>query len=330
MRVLVTGGSGFFGLNLVRCLAQADEVMRVIAADLAPDERVRRFVAPAADRVEFVSLDVRDRAALIRLVSQAAVTHVVHAAAITPDAAREQAQSDLVVDVNLGGTVNVLEALRAVETVQRVLLVSSSGVYGAPAESLAAAQTEDGPLQLGNLYAITKYSAELLGERYAELCGRPVAAVRLAALYGPMERPTAGRGQMSQPTQLVAALRSGRAVRVAGAAVTRDWTYVADAAEAVRALLLAPVWRYGVYNVGTGCGSTFGRLVELLVARGLRATWVDEPAAADIAMRPEQARLPLDIRRLREETGFSPRYDLANGLADYLKWLEEELYNGSE
>ena len=176
-----------------------------------------------------------------------------------------------------------------------------------------SSQPEDGKLQLDNLYAITKYSGEMLGRRYGQLGHRPVASVRLAAVYGPQERSTVSRSRTSQVHQLHAALRQGRAVRVAGAGVVRDWTYAVDAARAVEGLLLAERGNYDTYNVGCGCGITFGQLVEAFVARGLRAEWVPDPAAADIAMRPGQARTPLDISRLRHDTGFTPCYNLDSG-----------------
>ena len=217
MRVMVTGGAGFFGANLVRCLAASAGVEEVVCADLAlPDEVTARYLAPVAERVRGVQLDVTDRTAFVRLVRELGITHLVHAAAITPDDAQERAQPDAVVDINLGGSTNALAALAACPGLERLLLVSSSGVYGAAGagkQAVAAplSQSEDGPLHLDSLYAVTKRCAELLGERYAAIIGRPVAAVRLGPLYGPSGTaraypaahhgdPSTGRGAESRPT----------------------------------------------------------------------------------------------------------------------------------
>jgi nucleoside-diphosphate-sugar epimerase len=326
MRAMVTGGAGFFGASLVRCLAASDDVEEVICADLAlPDEIVSRFLGPVADRVRTVRLDVTDRAAFVRLATDLRITHLVHAAAITPGDAEERAQPDAVVDINLGGSINALSVLANCSHVERLILVSSSGVYGATgalpgADSTPRRQREDGPLHLDNLYAITKRCAELLGERYAAIVGRPVTAVRLGPLYGPLERSGRTRPHTTAIHQLAVVLSAGQPVRVAGPEVVRDWTYVADAADAVSALLQAPRWSHPVYNVSCGVGHPFRQAVETFTAHGLRATWVTSADEADVAMRPSQARTPLDITRLREDTGFAPRYDLTAGVDAYLRF----------
>jgi nucleoside-diphosphate-sugar epimerase len=326
MRVMITGGAGFFGANLVRCLAADAGVEEVVCADLAlPDEATARYLAPVAERVRAVQLDVTDRTEFVRLVRELGITHLVHAAAITPDEAQERAQPDAVVDINLGGSTNALAALAACLGLERLLLVSSSGVYGAAGTSQQASATlrsqiEDGPLRLDSLYAVTKRCAELLGERYAAILGRPVAAARLGPLYGPLERPGHTRPHTTAIHRLAVALRTGQSVKVAGPEIVRDWTYVADAADAVSALLQAPQWSHPVYNVSCGVGHPFRQAVEAFAAHGLRAAWVSSAEEADVAMRPSQARTPLDITRLREDTGFAPRYDLAAGVDAYLRF----------
>jgi len=315
---------GFVGINLARYLAQTLPQAEIVVADVVePDPLARAFLQPVADRVHIVYLDVTDRVVFRQWAHGEAVTHIVHAAAITPSDHREQTQAPLVVDVNLGGAINTLDVALESSSVERILLCSSSGVYGASqtlakAPDLHKGQTEDGPLQLDNLYAITKRSAELLANRYAQLSGKLMASVRLAAIYGPMERPTGSRERVSHVERLRAAQQEGRSVRVAGPDVPRDWTYTLDMGEAIRALLCAPRWRHTVYNVSCGQAVNFRQVVNAFVMRGLRVEWVQDPDAADIAMRPSQARAPLVISRLQNDTGFVPRYDLATGLADYV------------
>ena len=170
--------------------------------------------------------------------------------------------------MNLHGTSHVLAAALASSQVERVLVVSSSGVYGTPADGALQPQRETDPLDLTNLYAITKHSAELLAARFAVLSGKPMAAVRLPAIYGPMERSLASRRHTSAPGLLMAALRAGRPVRVAGPAVARDWTYAADVAAGVWALLTAPGWRYPVYNLSCGQAAPFAEVVQAFVDSG--------------------------------------------------------------
>ena len=315
MKILITGGLGFVGVNLTHALA-AQGRGAVIAADVQQvDAAITRFLAPVWDRVDVVRLDVTNRVAVRDLIASQGVTHVVHAAALTPTAEQERTDVTRITDVNLGGTVNLLDAAMNCDCVQRVLVMSSSGVYGAPEDTSATRQREDGPLTLDNLYSITKYSAELLTTRYAALSGKPMAAVRLGPIYGPLERPSKSRQRMSQCGQLLDALRHKRAVKVAEPTIRRDWTYAGDAADAVCSLLTAPRWQYDVYNVSCGVSFTFQQVVAAFVAQGLSASWVDDVARADIAMVPAQERLPIDISRLEEDTSFTPRYNIMQGIA---------------
>ncbi len=318
MQILVTGGLGFVGINIVRGLA-ALPGMQVVAADVLPwDDAIERFLAPVRDRVRYRRLDVRERADVQDMVADEAITHVVHAAAITATDEEERARAAEIVAVNLQGSIHVLDAARAVPAVERVIIVSSSGVYGAPAGDPLLPVRETDPLNLTNLYAITKQSAELLAARYAVLSGKPMAAVRLPGIYGPMEHSKASRRHTSAPGRLMAALRAGRAVHVAGPDVYRDWTYTADVAHGIAALLAAPRWQHAVYNLSCGVAVPFRAVVDGFVAAGLRAEWVADADAADVAMRPSQTRAALAIDRLREDTGFAPAYLLPKGIAAWL------------
>ncbi len=255
-------------------------------------------------------------------MASAGVTHIVHGAAITALPHEEAARAVEIVDVNLGSTINVLAVAAAAPEVERVLVLSSSGVYAVPPHAALGKgprrQPEEGELALDGLYSITKRSSELLAARFAELTGKKMAAVRLPAVYGPLERPSATRPGTSTLHRLMAALRMGRAITVAGPQVGRDWTYLADAGTAIAELLAAPEWHYSVYNVSCGHRYTFREVVAAFAAHGLQATWVRGEDHADVAMRHSHERRPLATRRLRRDTGFLPRYDLAGGIAAWL------------
>lgn len=318
MRILVTGGLGFVGINIVRGLAVQPDV-HVIAADLLRcDSAVDQFLAPVCAKVTYRRLDVCDAGGVAELMQDEAITHVVHAAAITVDDATEPTRAAEVVAVNLEGSIHLFNAALTQPTMARVLVVSSSGVYGVAHGDPFQPRRETDPLDLTNLYAITKYSAELLAARYAVLSGKPMAAVRLPAVYGPLERSHANRMHTSALHQLMMALRAGRSVRVAGATIARDWTYAADIAAGVWTLLSAVKWRHPVYNLSCGEALPFGAVVQAFVEAGLQATWIDDTNQADIAMRPQQAHAPLDIARICQETGFRPAYSLQAGIEEWL------------
>lgn len=321
MKILLTGAAGFVGVSIARSLAGLPGA-QVIATDIRePDDRVHDYLTPVASSIRFARLDVTDRQAVHALVAGEQITHIVHAAALTPTDDFERQRPTAIVDVNLGGTIHMLDAAATYAHVERLLFVSSSGVYGAPPAEVApgAVQAEAGPLSLHNLYAITKYSGELLARRYGALCGKPMASVRLAPIYGPLERLSEARPRISQVGRLLQALHEGQTVKVAGPNVRRDWTYSGDVGDAVAALLGAAIWRYDVYNVSRSEGLSFRSVVEAFTRHGLKAEWVDDPASADVAMLPGQERLPMDASRLCEDTSFTPRFSFAEGLARLLE-----------
>ncbi len=316
MKILITGALGFVGINLVRALA-AKPGVTVIAADLhAPDREIDQFLAPVRQAVQHRLLDVTDRAAFQRLVADEGVTQIVHGAALTPSLEQERAATTTIVDVNLGGVVNALDAAVANARVDHFVLLSSSGVYGLTAQSALGQIDEDAPLVLDNLYAITKRSGELLTARYATLHSKPMTAVRLGPIYGPMERSSSSRERLSGPGQLLAATRAGRAVHVFGGDVSRDWTYAGDVGAALWSLLGALSWHYPVYNLSYGRGVPFRQMVDAFVAQGLTATWNEPGVDEGVGMIATQTRTPMSNARLAQDAGRSPATAPAAGVAE--------------
>ena len=213
--VLVTGATGCVGLHLVeRLLAAGARVVGVSQHE--PDALARRFLAGVPPAATFVCGDVRDRDLLLAISRREHADRFVHAAAITPSPEVERASPAAVVDVNLTGTVAVLEAARECRA-RRVVLLSSSGLYGPP-DAADRLVTEDAPLQISGLYSICKLAGEHIGRRYATPYGLSVIAARVGTVYGPMERPMPSRQGMSEVYALMHAAIHNTPVSVFGAA----------------------------------------------------------------------------------------------------------------
>ena len=194
MTTLVTGATGFAGINIVRALAKAGE--KVVALDtVSASHETRRYISDLQDKINFVIGDVSDTETTLRLAKETDVKRIVHAAAITPPRDVELSMPSHVVNVNLMGTVNMLDVARTISA-ERFVFVSSSGVYGAPKDNTQFV-TEEANTQPGNLYGICKLACELLMKRYKQLFGLSTVVGRMAAIYGPMERITASRGNPS-------------------------------------------------------------------------------------------------------------------------------------
>ena len=320
MVTLVTGGTGFVGANIVRDLAGNGH--QVVSFDInGPDQLLRDFLGDDLSAVTFVQGDIVDRASVDRLGQDHRIDKIVHAAVYTVNReALEIERSRDVVAINLEGTANLLELART-QQVSRFVYVSSGAVYGA---ALPGDQTlnEETPPVPENLYGITKFASEMITRRYGELHGFSTASVRLSTPYGPVERVTGHRAIMS-----VFYDWTGRAVR--GESITaedmdqgRDYIYIADIADGIRAVLDAPALPHGLYNLTTGIWLIFQEILDAVIELS-PGTQVVTPAAVDKSGSEGYSRGPLSGHRLFDDLGWTPKYGLKAGLADYIKWRKD-------
>ncbi|MBC8075497.1 MAG: NAD(P)-dependent oxidoreductase [Chloroflexales bacterium] len=320
MHVLVTGATGFVGLSIAQRLATYGESVVALDRD-APDAAATQFLSAEQGRLRFVRGDVRDRAALIELVQREGIQRIVHAAALTPTPDDERADPAAVIDVNLVGTLNLLEAARH-GAVERLVFVSSTAVYGSP-EGRPLPIHEDQALTAKGMYAVAKHASEQLCARYAELYRMSIAVGRLGSAYGPTERRTASRRRMSQVYALAHAALDGRVITIAGAGLLRDVCYIDDVAEAFARLTRTNQLRWPVYNVSAGEAHSLHAIALALAELVPGFSWreANNVADADLVVLPPNARGPLDLSRLHADTGFVPAYPLPQGLRRYLQWL---------
>lgn len=322
MRVLITGGTGFVGINLaVRLAAGGDQVVVTHRSPL--DDATRTYAAHRG--IAFRRLDVTDRAGVRRLVREARPDAIVHAAVQTAlDRETERDTAEWVVEVNVGGTTTVLSA--AVEArVRRAVYVSSSGVFP-PGSIDDPPISEDAQPAPAGLYGITKYASELLWRRLAVLHGLTAVAVRIAQPFGPMERHTGSRRITSPIHDWMTAARAGEPVPVPAWRAGKDWTYIADTADGLAALVHAPRLQHATYHLGSGRMWMVEEVVATLreLFPSMSTTEVSDPDTANPNIAPGGLRAALAISRMKDEVGFSPRYSLSDGLRAYRTWLETE------
>jgi GDP-4-dehydro-6-deoxy-D-mannose reductase len=290
LRVLVTGAEGFVG--------------NVLLARL----RGRGVDAIASDRAD---LDVADEARVRAAVAETRPDAVVHLAAISfvPDA---EADGGRAFRVNYLGTRNVLAAVAASAPRARVLLVSSSTVYG-PADAGAPPFDESSVLRPANAYSRTKAAADLLGGVFA---ARGLAVWRAR----PWNHTGAGRPDRfvessfaRQLAEIEAGLRPPR-IEVGALDSVRDFLHVEDVVDAYLALLEGST-PPGAYNVASGRGVTIRALLERLLAQ-TRAS--PELVVDPGRLRPPDASVG-SAARLRALTGWAPRRTLDAALAELLE-----------
>lgn len=325
MKILVTGATGFVGLNIVSALlAQGQEVVGVGHA-LPPAGALAAL--PGHQRVTWRITDLRDAAAVQALFAQAKPDRVVHGAAVTTAASRDGEAATATAAVNIMGSLNVLDAAVA-QGVQRLVFLSSASVYGAatPAEGLL-----DEVLSLpqpGAVYGLTKLAAERLLLRAGPLRGVKVFAARLGGVFGRFERDSGLRDTLSPMHQVMQAAREGRPI-ILPRPGARDWIYAPDIAEGVAAILLAEAPASPVYNLSS---PVIWSVAEWCAALALRQKidWrLAQPGeAATIDFHGADDRPALSTTRALQDLGFRARFGMEEALTDYLDWLQRSSLEG--
>src|SRR3954469_13716933 len=258
--VLVTGGAGFIGSHLVgRLLAEGEWRVSVVDDfnDFYDPEVKRRNVAPHAGRDDFKlhEADIRDRAALARVFEETRFDCVVHLAAragVRPSLADPL----LYAETNINGTLNLLELARK-RGVRQFVFGSSSSVYG---ENEKVPFAEDDPIfNPISPYAATKAAGELICHTYSHLYGMRIVCLRFFTVYGARQRPDLAIHKFSR------LITEGKPIQVFGDGTTRrDYTYVDDIIQGVRASIDYDGSMHEVFNLGESETTELKRLVELI------------------------------------------------------------------
>lgn len=305
MNILVTGGAGFIGSHIVDQFVGEGHRVSVID-DLSTGRRkqVRREVA-------FYKLNVCDPR-IEQVFQKERPVVIVHMAAQTNV---RKSTEDPVFDaeVNITGTLQLLKW--AVRYGARKILFASSGgtVYG---EQEVFPATESHPTRPLSPYGISKLTCEYYLEYYRQVAGLQYVALRLANIYGPRQHADGEAGVVATFTQQ---MLSGEQPRINGNGFqTRDYVYVGDVVEAMRAVFVHPV--EGIFNVGTGTETTvneiFGRLRELTNSP---CREIHGPAK-----KGEQLRSVLDASKLEKETSWVHAMSLSEGLDETVKFFQQQ------
>ncbi|HKN99394.1 MAG TPA: NAD(P)-dependent oxidoreductase [Pseudonocardiaceae bacterium] len=301
--ILITGGLGFIGTHTTRALLNRGESCVLVQRSTAtlPDSLAGTPGKAVVERV-----DITDRATFLDLGRRHRITGIVHLAGAFGGA-------DPIEDTRreTSSLLTVLEAARD-WGVSRVTAASTIGVYGGAPGSSPFGEDTPLPLVAGPLIPAVKKIDELIADLVGGALGVEVIRCRIGAVWGPGARPASR--YLAAPELVHAAVR-GIPVRLPHHADDGiDMCYAPDCGNAIALLQLTGGLRHNVYNVASGRPTTNGD-----VAAAVRRV----VPAADIELTPGTANGStwLDVARLREDTGFTPAYDIDTAVADYVAWL---------
>ncbi|MEC9286968.1 MAG: NAD(P)-dependent oxidoreductase, partial [Chloroflexota bacterium] len=292
----------------------------VVSFDInGPDQLLQQFIGEAASKITFVQGDIVDPASIQLLGQGHQIDKIVHAAVYTVNrTALEIERSRDVIAINLEGTANLLELART-QKVTRFVYVSSGAAYGT---ALPSDQTlnEETPPAPDNLYGITKFSSEMITRRYGELHGLSTVSVRLSTPYGPMERVTGHRAVMSVFYDWIGRAVRGTTISPQDLAGGRDYIYISDIANGIRTVLDATSLPHNLYNITTGIWVTYQQILDAVVELSPETVFEVPPLRPADSVGEGYSRGPLSGHRLFEDLGWTPKFELKEGLADYFKW----------
>jgi UDP-glucose 4-epimerase len=306
--ILITGGLGMIGLHTARHLIDMghDVVLTQYRVARMPD-----FLEDDIGRhAQIEQLDVTDGEALLDIGRRYSIDGICHLAA--PGLGALGPAEDY--RMNTLGLLKVLEAGQA-WGVKRVGLASSIAVYAGERQGPFR---EDQPLRMygGNHVEAYKKMFEVLSSHYAQRTGLDIVSLRIGGIYGPMDHNlfnvvtrflhlALGREVPSWPGELFAE-------------DANDLCYVRDCARGIALLQTADKLNHVTYNVASGVASSVGQAAELVQARFPDASLPVLPGRGP-NYRPDAS---MTIDRIREDTGYEPRYTLEQSIDDFLDWLQ--------
>jgi len=313
IKILVTGGAGFIGSHLIeRLLKEGYEVVCLDNFNDYYDPEIKRNNIKSFLRgrnFNLVEADIRDKDTLKKVFEKYKFQKIIHLAA-QAGVRLSLKQPNLYVDVNINGTLNLLELSREYK-IESFILGSSSSVYGATKE---IPFSEEGKLRPISPYGVSKRTGELLCYTYNHLYNLSITVLRFFTVYGPKQRPDMA---IHKFTKLI---DEGKEICLYGNGETsRDYTYISDIVEGIMSALNKD-FNYEIFNLGNSNPTTLSRLISL-IEKNLGK-------AAKIKYLPEQPGDPpitfADISKSKRMLNYNPKIKIEEGIKRFVEWYKNE------
>lgn len=302
-KIVVTGGAGFIGSNLVKELAKQHEV--IVIDDLSTGKI--KNISENIGQVRFVRGCINDLSLLNNILVD--VDCIFHQAAI-PSVQRSIANPLATNKANVDGTLAVLSAAKACG-VKKVIYASSSSVYG---DTPTLPKRESMNPNPKSPYAVSKLAGEYYCKAFSEVYGLKTVCLRYFNVYGPKQDPQSYYAAVI-PRFITRVLKNESPIIFGDGNQTRDFTFVKDV---VKANILAMESDCeGIFNIAYGSHSSINDLVNKIIElKGMRLDAIyKEPRRGDVM------HSLADITSAKEKLGYHPQYNLARGLEETFQWF---------
>ena len=318
-RILLTGGAGFIGSHLVdRLLGEGGWQLTVVddLNDFYSPEIKRANIATGMDNpdFEFVETDIRDAQKLGEVFKERQFDCIVHLAAragVRPSLKEPK----LYAETNINGTLNLLELARE-HAVKQFVFGSSSSVYGINCK--VPFSEDDRIHQPISPYAATKAAGELICHTYSHLYDIRTVCLRFFTVYGARQRPDLAIHKFTRQ------ITEGQPIQVYGDGTTRrDYTYIDDVIQGVRASMDYDGSIHEVFNLGESETTELTRLIELLEENlGMKAVIDRQP------MQPGDVPITFaDISKAKKLLGYDPKTKIENGIPKFVEWFRSTMHS---
>jgi len=313
-KVLVTGADGFIGSHLVEHLAGKGYEVRafVLYNSFNSNGWLDTFPKELFDKIELFAGDIRDPNG-VRLAMEGIDT-VYHLAALIA-IPYSYHSPDSYVDVNIKGTLNVLQAAKLLNT-KRVIITSTSEVYGT---AQYVPIDEKHPFQGQSPYSATKIGADRLAESFYRSFGMPVTIVRPFNTYGPRQSARA-----VIPTIITQLLGGSTEIKLGDVSPTRDLLFVKDTVMGFEAIAESEATIGEEINIASATEISIGALAQKLIDTINPEAKIIKDAERIRPEKSEVQRLFGSNEKIRSLTGWTPEYDLDKGLRETIAWFSEK------